>query len=161
MSKPNGASSSTPPPNPAVNVLGQYIRDLSFENYALQNPEINRKDTRIAVGFDIGVQRRDNNVFEVITKTNLKVLEKESDTQVFLLELEYAGLFRVEGFASEKLQAFLLVDASRMLFPFIRRIANDLIMDGGYAPIPLNPLDFEKIYRQELARRESLDREAN
>jgi len=152
MSKANGASAGDNPPRPVINILGQYVRDLSFENFARQDTKLTQQEKQISIGFDLGVKKIPDNRYEVITKTRLEAGEKESREGVFLVELEYAGLFQVTGLPADRLQHFLLIECPRLLFPFVRRILNDLIMDGGYAPVPLNPVEFEQLFRQELAR---------
>jgi preprotein translocase subunit SecB len=72
---------------------------------------------------------------------------------VFLLELEYAGIFKVENVGADQLHPFLLIECPRMLFPFVRRIVSDVTRDGGYPPLNLDSIDFLSLYRQQLAQR--------
>ena len=72
-----------------------------------------------------------------------------------MLEIEYVGVFRIEGVPEEQLHPFLLIECPRLLFPFLRRIVSDVTRDGGYPPLNLENIDFVQIYRAELARRQA------
>ena len=73
------------------------------------------------------------------------------------MELEYGGVFHVEGVAEDQLHPFLLIECPRLLFPFIRRIISDVTRDGGFPPLNIDTVDFLALYRQELARRAAAD----
>jgi preprotein translocase subunit SecB len=69
------------------------------------------------------------------------------------MELDYAGVYLIEGVPDEQLHPFLLIECPRLLFPFVRRIVSDLTRDGGFPPLNLDSADFVQLYRNELARR--------
>ncbi|MBN2907298.1 MAG: protein-export chaperone SecB [Rhodobacteraceae bacterium] len=151
MSETEGTG-ATPPVK--MNILSQYIRDLSFENILV------RKGSGGEIAPDITVQvaldarkRTTEGQFEVITKFNISSKNKADGAQLFLMELEYAGLFQIENVPDEQMHPFLLIECPRMLFPFVRRIVSDMTRDGGFPPLNLEPVDFVALYRQELNRR--------
>ena len=82
-------------------------------------------------------------------------VNKGTTENLFLLEVEYAGLFFVTGVPDEQLHPFLLIECPRMLFPFLRRIVSDVTRDGGFPPLNLETIDFLQLYRQELERRQA------
>jgi preprotein translocase subunit SecB len=71
------------------------------------------------------------------------------------MELEYGGLFHIEGVPDEQMHPFLLIECPRMLFPFVRRIVSDVTRDGGFPPLNLDNIDFIKLYRQTLEQRQA------
>jgi preprotein translocase subunit SecB len=79
---------------------------------------------------------------------------KDKKTKLFLLELDYGGIFHIEGIPDDQLHPFLLIECPRMLFPFARRIVSDVTRDGGFPPLNLENIDFVQLYRQELLRRQ-------
>ena len=91
--------------------------------------------------------------FEVITKFRVTSKNKTNDETLFLLEVDYGGIFHVEGVPEDQLHPFLLIECPRMLFPFVRRIISDVTRDGGFPPLNVDSVDFLALYRQELARR--------
>jgi len=70
----------------------------------------------------------------------------------YLIELSYAGLIGMRGLAPEQMHAFLYGEAPRILFPFARRVVADAVRDAGYAPVLLEPIDFNGLYLQQLAQ---------
>lgn len=151
----NGAAASQQPVMPQMKILGQFIRDLSFENILAQKPvegEV-KPDIQVQVALD-GRKRSEDNQYEVISKFNITSKNKGSDAVLFVLELEYAGLFHIENVPNEQLHPFLLIECPRMLFPFVRRIVSDVTRDGGFPPLNLDNIDFVALYRQQLAQRQ-------
>ncbi|MGC9418317.1 MAG: protein-export chaperone SecB [Rhodovulum sp.] len=154
MSETEGNGAAAQPPQVKMQILGQYIRDISFENILV------RKGAQGEVTPDISVQvaldarkRPTEHQYEIITKFTINSRNKSDSSQLFLLELEYAGIFHVENVPEEQLHPFLLIECPRMLFPFARRIVSDMTRDGGFPPLNLEPVDFVALYRQEIARR--------
>jgi preprotein translocase subunit SecB len=98
--------------------------------------------------------------YEVITKLQVSSTLKDKGDQLFLLELEYSGVFHIEGVADDQLHPFLLIECPRMTFPFVRRIVSDVTRDGGFPPLNLENIDFVSLYRNEIARRQAEAAEA-
>jgi preprotein translocase subunit SecB len=138
-----------------MQVLAQYIRDMSFENIVAQKgvggTEV-QPDIQVAVSLDAR-KRQAENQYDVITKFKVASKNKVNGDTLFLLELEYAGTFLVEGVPEDQLHPFLLIECPRLLFPFVRRIISDVTRDGGFPPLNVDNVDFLALYRQELARR--------
>jgi preprotein translocase subunit SecB len=153
MAEGNGAAPAAEPVK--MQVLGQFIRDMSFENGAAQrglNSSNVQPDTQVAVSLDARKRSVDNQ-YEVITKFRVTSKNKETDETLFLVELDYGGIFHVEGVPEDQLHPFLLIECPRMLFPFVRRIISDVTRDGGFPPLNIDTVDFLALYRAELARR--------
>ena len=138
-----------------MQVLAQYIRDMSFENIVAQKgvggTEV-QPDIQVAVSLDAR-KRQAENQYDVITKFKVASKNKVNGDTLFLLELEYAGTFLVEGVPEDQLHPCLLIECPRLLFPFVRRIISDVTRDGGFPPLNVDNVDFLALYRQELARR--------
>lgn len=149
----NGAAAL--PPQVRMQVLGQYIRDLSFENAVVQKGLSGsdvQPDIQVAVSLDAR-KRTAANQYEVITKFKVTSRNKVNAEALFLLELEYGGTFLIEGVSDDQLHPFLLIECPRLLFPFARRIISDVTRDGGFPALNIDTVDFVALYRQELARR--------
>jgi preprotein translocase subunit SecB len=145
------AGAAQQPIQPKVNLLAQYVRDLSFENVAAQkgtNPQA-RPDIKVSVNLD--TRDRGESRHEVGMKLSATAMSGEE--KAFIAELDYAGVFTVTGVPDTHLRPFLLIECPRILFPFARRILADVTRDGGFPPLMLDLIDFAQIYRQELERR--------
>ena len=128
---------------PRLNVVGQYIKDLSFENPAAPNNVGGRP--QIELGVDLQARQMDEQHFEVEMK--LRVSAQADTKPIFLLELVYAGLFQLQNVPDEMRQVALLIEGPHILFPFARRIVADVVRDGGMPPLLIEPIDFAALYR--------------
>ena len=128
---------------------------MSFENMVAQKG-ITGSDVQpdIQVGVSLDARKRAaDHQFDVITKYKITSTNKANGETLFLLELDYAGIFHVEGVTDEQMHPFLLIECPRLLFPFVRRIISDVTRDGGLPALNIDTVDFLALDRQELARR--------
>jgi preprotein translocase subunit SecB len=141
-------------PNPVkMQVLGQFIRDMSFENVAAQKGLTGNVDPDIQVQVNLDARKRADNQYDIATKLKVTSKNKADDSTIFLLELDYVGIFQVENVPDEQLHPFLLIECPRQTFPYVRRIVGDISRDGGFPPLNLEQIDFVALYRNELQRR--------
>ncbi|MFV0431753.1 MAG: protein-export chaperone SecB [Alphaproteobacteria bacterium] len=141
---------------PSINVQVQYIKDLSFE--CPNSPEVflmmaqNKLKPAINVVHDVQVGRLgEGNVYEVVLSIKVDCQNEEDKRNMFLLELAYAGVFVIE--AQENIeQLMLFVEAPRLLFPFARQIVASTIIEAGFPPVHLPPIDFMESFRQKVAQ---------
>jgi preprotein translocase subunit SecB len=139
-----GTAERTGSPQPRIQVVGQYVKDLSFENPGAPGAIAQRP--AIDLGVDLQARRMDADHFEVELK--LRVTAKTEEAKpVFLLELVYGGLLLVQNVPEDVLQQVLLIDGPHLLFPFARRIVADVVRDGGMPPLMIEPIDFAALYR--------------
>ena len=152
---PNGASPApAAAPRVTQRILAQYIRDLSFENVLARKGVTGDVAPEISVQVSLDARKRGgDNQYEVTTKLNATSKTKATGDVLFVLEIEYVGLFQIEGVPEAQLHAYLLIECPRLTFPFLRRIVSDVTRDGGFPPLNLETIDFVALYRNELARR--------
>lgn len=147
---------------PQINsrVLAQYIRDMSFENILAQKGVTGDAQPEIQVQVNLDARKRKpENQYEVITKLNVTSRTKEKSEPLFVLEIEYAGVFEVTGVPEEQMHPYLLIECPRITFPYLRRIVSDVTRDGGFPQLNLEQIDFLALYRSELARRAEAEKE--
>ena len=151
----NGGAAPQQAPQVKMSVLTQFVRDMSFENILAQQGTGGEVSPDIQVGVSVDAKKRQkDHQYEVITKMNVASKDKGSDQNLFLLELEYVGVFHVEGVPEDQMHPFLMIECPRMLFPFLRRIVSDVTRDGGFPPLNLENIDWLMLYRNEIARRQ-------
>ena len=144
------------PVQPQMRVLGQFVRDMSFENIVAQkgaSPDV-QPDVQVQVNLD-AKKRSVDNQYEVAIKLNITSKAKEGDTVLFVLEIDYVGMFHIENVPDDQMHPFLLIECPRMIFPFLRRVVSDITRDGGFPPLNLENIDFMSLYRYEIARRQT------
>ena len=146
---------------PKMNILAQYVRDLSFENILAQKGVDGELNPEIQVNVNIDAKKRTTEKqFDVIVKLRVDSKSKNTNNVLFVLELDYGGVFQIENIPDDQLHPYLLIECPRMLFPFLRRIVSDITRDGGFPPLNLENIDFLKLYRQEIERRKQEDEKA-
>ena len=154
MAEENGAAAQ--PPQVQMRVLGQFVRDMSFENIMAQkgvSSEV-QPDVQVQVNLDAKKRSADNQ-YETAIKLNVTSKAKEGDDTLFVLEIDYVGIFHIENVPDDQMHPFLLIECPRMIFPFLRRVVSDITRDGGFPPLNLENIDFMSMYRSELARRQA------
>jgi preprotein translocase subunit SecB len=138
-----------------LTVLAQYIKDLSFENpgapQSLQGPGQN---PQLKVGVNVHAQAKADEAYEV--SLNLEVHAKSDSGVIYNVELVYGGLFHLRNIPQNVIQPVLFVDCPAILFPFMRRVLADVVRDGGFPPLMLDPIDFGRLYAQNLAKGEPM-----
>jgi preprotein translocase subunit SecB len=133
---------------PQVATLAQYIKDLSVESPSTPQVFQWQDQPSVDVSFNLDVQKVSEEVNEVAMKIEVKA-QSQSGVH-FLVELTFAGLFGLRNFPQEAMPAFLLVEAPRLLFPFVRQIICESIQNMGFPPLLLEPIDFGAAYMAQL-----------
>jgi preprotein translocase subunit SecB len=132
-------------PQIKARVLGQYIKDLSFENpnvrRLIENPG---SPPQLRVEVNVNVTKLKDKVFESAIQFKA---EATNDTGVvYDLELTYAGLFEVDSMPEQMMEPFLLVNCPALIFPYLRHIVQSMTSEGGFPPLVLDPIDFGSLY---------------
>jgi preprotein translocase subunit SecB len=131
----------------SVQVIGQYVKDLSFENPSAPGNLTSRP--QIELNVDLQARQLEHEHYEVELK--LRVSATCEDKPAFLLELVYAGLFHLQNIPEEIRSQVLLIEGPHILFPFARRIVADMVRDGGMPPLMIEPIDFAALFRAKAA----------
>jgi len=139
-----------------MHIMTQFVRDLSFENVLAQRGTGGEVTPDVQVSVNLDAKKRSTeHQYEVATKLNITSKNKGSGEMLFVMEMDYVGVFHVENVPDDQLHPFLLIECPRMIFPFIRRIVSDVTRDGGFPPLNLENIDFVQLYRNEIARRQA------
>ena len=135
---------------PALNVLAQYVKDLSFESPGAPNSLRPREQAPgINISVNVGANPLSEKEFDVTITLNAKAgFDKDV---LFNVELVYGGVFRIEGFPQEHMLPILFIECPRLLFPFARQIIAEATRNGGFPPLMLDPIDFAQMFQQKLA----------
>ncbi len=145
------APPAQPGAQPSMRIVGQYLKDLSFENpnapQALA-PQQSQPDINISV--NVNARNLTPTDFEV--ELHLDAKATSDGKVIFASELMFAGVFRMENFPANMLHAAVLIECPRMLFPFARQILADATRNGGFPPLMLDPIDFASMYQKRMAQ---------
>lgn len=147
----NGTGNGSGEP-PRMQILAQYVKDLSFENPGAPMNQSVRP--AIDLGVDLQARRVENDHFEI--ELRLRVSAKHEEKTLFLMELSYAGVMLIQNVPEDVIQQILLIEAPHLLFPFARRVVADTIRDGGMPPLMIEPIDFAALYRAKAEQQQGL-----
>ena len=134
---------------PVMKILGQYLKDLSFENPNSPQSLSQQGQPEINVQVNVNAKPAGQDQYEV--ELHLEAKASHQGKAVFAADLLYAGVFRLENVPQEALHPIVLVECPRMLFPFARQILADATRNGGFPPLMLDPIDFASMYQRRLA----------
>ena len=125
-----------------MKILGQFIKDLSFENIAARESKQGTGSPNIEVKINLDASKRtQDDQYNSSIKISVESKDTETNENIFLLELDYGGIFMIENIPDDQLHPFLMIECPRMLFPFVRRVVHDVTRDGGYPPLNLDAID--------------------
>lgn len=143
---PNGADTQ-----PAIGMISQYVKDLSFENPNAPAVYQWQEQPNIDVQFNISSEKPGEDIYEVALKIEVKATADQGTA--FAVDLVYGALFGVRNVPQDQIHPFLFAEAPRLVFPFARRVLADAVRDGGFPPLLLDPIDFNGLYMQQLQAR--------
>lgn len=133
-----------------VQVVGQFIKDLSFEN-----PNVERlldapgETPNIKLEINVGAKRVKPDLYE--SAIDFKAVASTSAGTLYDLEVVYAGLFRMRNLPEQALEPFMLVNCPTLIFPFLRRLVADITREGGFPPLLLDPIDFAQLFMRRVS----------
>ena len=138
---------------PSLNVLAQYVKDLSFENpnaprSLTQQPQQQQQPPKINIQINVNAKPLADNDFEVELKIEGRA--ELPTTFLFGFDLLYAGVFRIVNVPQENLHPVIMIECPRLLFPFARELIATAVRNGGFPPLMIDPVDFVSLYRQRM-----------
>lgn len=151
----NGQSreTTTGPVPVQVQIVGQYIKDLSFENPSVDRMIAGPGDgPSLTLEVNVNGRKVSDSLYE--SAIDFKAHATNKLGTLYDLELVYAGLFKIENIPEQALEPFLLVNCPTITFPFLRRLVADISREGGFPPLLLDPIDFGGLFmrrKQEMA----------
>ncbi len=150
----NGNGAAAGQQQPSLNILAQYIKDLSFENPgAPQSLQSREKAPDININVNVNANPIAENDYDVVL--TLTGTAKHDDKTLFQVELVYGGVFRIAGFPQEHMLPVFFIECPRLIFPFARQIIADATRNGGFPPLLVDPIDFGQMFAQRMAEEQA------
>lgn len=148
MAEEENKTPATDQPTPSLNIVGQYIKDLSFENPNAPASLNAGNAPQISISINVGAQKQQDELYAVELTINAKAEREEK--VLFSVELVYGGLFSIKNFPENQLHPLVMIECPRLIFPFARQLLATVTQSGGFPPLLMEPVDFSSIYRQNL-----------
>jgi preprotein translocase subunit SecB len=143
-----GASQASAEQAAQINVLAQYTKDLSFENPNAPRSLQPSQQPSINLQINVNSKPLSDTDFEIELMVEGKA--DAAGTVLFTFELVYAGIFRLHNVPADAVQAVMMIECPRLLFPYAREIVSGAVRNGGFPPLMIDPVDFVSLYRQKM-----------
>jgi len=154
------ADKKTTPPaqqaQPGIQIITQYVKDVSFENpHAPESIVSGWASPETGVHITLGQRHIADNTFESSLNFRIEAKNTQNGKMAFIMDLHYGALVALNNIPKENIQAVLMVEVPKLLFPFVRELVASTTIQGGYPPLYLAPINFEAIYINELKRQQA------
>ncbi|MDX1484080.1 MAG: protein-export chaperone SecB [Alphaproteobacteria bacterium] len=135
--------------NSFIHAHAQYIKDLSFENpLALEVATSEDLNPQVNVNCSVDASQLGDQTYEVVLSLEARAIREEKT--LFLISIDYAGLFSLTNVPDEHLGSILNIHCPTLLFPFARSIIANMTRDGGYPALMIDMIDFSTLYERGL-----------
>ena len=149
MSGTSNSDTAAAPGTASLGIAQQYVKDLSFESPLSPKIFMNQmKQPDVNANFNVAANELGDDLHEVVL--SIEINAEVDDEPVFVAELSYAGICQVKGAGTDVVRQALMIEVPRQLFPFARAVMADAIRDGGFPPLLLSPIDFNKLYQEHM-----------
>jgi preprotein translocase subunit SecB len=145
--QPTGTDAAAAQTAVPLTVVHQYLKDFSFENPNAANGF--QPLTTMPTGYiRVDVRVKPMTPPDIEVSLFLAAEAKIGDTTIYVVESEYAGVFRLGRVPQEHMLPMIMIEAPRLLFPFSRQLIATAVQAGGFPPLYINPVDFVQLYRE-------------
>lgn len=141
--KPQGDSN-----NPQFEIQRIFVKDLSYEAPNTPHTFVEDWKPEVQLNLETKSNRIQENLHEVILSITATVTTGKKSA--FIIEIQQAGIFMIDGFPSEQLRQMLGSFCPNILFPYAREVISDVVMRGGFPQLILAPVNFDMLYNQHL-----------
>ena len=137
---------------PTFNIEKLYVKDLSLEVPHAPSIFLEREAPQIDLQLNTEYSAIDAGIYEVTITVTLTAKLTTKDKIMFLIEAQQAGIFHVQNIPPLELESVLAVVCPNILYPYMREVVTDVSVRAGFAPVLLNPVNFEALYQQQKAQ---------
>lgn len=125
-----------------------YVKDVSFEIPGA--PQIFQEDGQVEIKMNLAqkVENLSDGVHEICL--TVTVTASLGEKTAYLAEVQQAGIFSISGLNEQSTHAAMNTLCPHTLFPYARRMITDLVAEGGFPPLVLQPINFDQIYAQRM-----------
>ena len=134
---------------PSFAIEKLYVKDISLEVPNAPEIFLESDGPEIGIQLQTAVAALGDDAYEVTLTTTMTAKLSEEKT-VFLVEVGQAGIFRVRNVPEDNMAPLLSIACPNILFPYAREVVSDIVSRAGFAPVVLQPVNFEALYAARL-----------
>lgn len=142
---------SQQPAAPVFSIEKVFVKDLSVEVPNAPKIYLEREAPQVEIQMNTAASPIDDGYFEVVV--SVTVTAKLGDKTVFLVEATQGAVFQIRNIAQEELEPVLGITCPNILYPYVREVVSDAVVRAGFAPVLLNPVNFEAIFQAQREAR--------
>jgi preprotein translocase subunit SecB len=148
-SAPASAAEAAEQQQPLFNIEKLYVKDLSLESPNAPSIFLERESPNIELQLQTQSSPIEDGLFEVAVTVTVTAKLPEKDKVMFLIEATQAGIFQVRNMPPEEVEPVLAIICPNILYPYLREVVSNMAIHAGFAPVFLNPINFEVLYQQQ------------
>lgn len=134
------------------NIEKLYVKDMSLEIPHAPGIFLERENPQIDLQLHSEFASIDAGIYEVVLTVTLTAKQTNKDKVMFLIEAKQAGIFQIRNIPQGDIEPVLSVVCPNILYPYLREVVTDVSVRAGFAPVMLNPVNFESLYQQQKAQ---------
>lgn len=134
---------------PIFNIEKLYVKDLSLEIPNAPGIFLERENPQIDLQLNTQAAVIEEGIFDITVTVTVTAKLPGKDKVMFLIEAKQAGIFQIRNIPSEEMEAVLAAACPNILYPYLREVVSDVAVRGGFAPVLLNPVNFDVLYQQQ------------
>lgn len=134
---------------PIFNIEKLYVKDLSLEIPNAPAIFLERENPQIDLQLHSQAAAIEDGIFDVTVTVTVTAKLPQKDTVMFLIEAKQSGIFQVRNLPAEEMEGILAAVCPNILYPYLREVVSDVAVRAGFAPVLLNPVNFDVLYQQQ------------
>lgn len=134
---------------PVFNIEKLYVKDLSLEVPNAPAIFLERDNPQIDLQLHTQAASVEEGVYDVVVTVTVTAKLPAKDKVLFLIEAKQAGIFQIRNVPAQEMETVLAVACPNILYPYLREVVSDVAIRAGFAPVLLNPINFEALYLQQ------------
>jgi preprotein translocase subunit SecB len=142
-------AASTEQTQPTFNIEKLYVKDLSLEVPHAPSIFLEREAPQIDMQMNTEFSAVDEGIYEVLIKITLTAKLTSVDKIMFLIEVQQGGIFQLRNIPAADMEHVLAVVCPDILYPYVREVVTDASVRAGFAPVLLNPVNFQALFQQQ------------
>lgn len=124
-----------------------YIRDASIE--VPDGPRVFTEEYNPDVNVDLNTRIENLSEETHQVTVTVTVTAKQADRTAYIVEVQQAGVFQLEGFEDNEERSHVLgAYCPSVLFPYIRESVGDMVQRAGFPHFLLQPINFDQLYAE-------------
>lgn len=131
---------------PVFTIMGQGIRDLSFEN-KIEFSQVSDSQPEIDIDIQADGRKVKDDIYEVVLM--IRAEAAQNGKVLFILELQYMGICQIQNIPDDSLPMLLMIQVPTLLFPYARQVVSEITSSAGFPPLLLQPVDFASLYQRQ------------